>query len=74
MRNIKQDFYNLTNFLNNNMLSEFEYYLQKLLSFTTGRHDINNIYKVENEVEINDKGEVINIPPLICNSILFKLY
>jgi hypothetical protein len=74
MRNIKQDFYNLTNFLNNNMLSEFEYYLQKLLSFTTGRHDINNIYKVENEVEINDKGEVINIPPLICNSILQNKY
>jgi hypothetical protein len=74
MRNIRQDFYNLTNYLNMNMIQEFEYYLQKLLTYTTGRHDINDIYKVEDEVEINDKGEVVNIPPLILNSILQKKF
>jgi len=74
MRNIRQDFYNLTNYLNMNMIQEFEYYLQKLLTYTTGRHDINDIYKVEDEVEINNKGEVVNIPPLILNTILQKKF
>jgi len=74
MRNIRQDFYNLTNYLNMNMIQEFEYYLQKLLTYTTGRHDINDIYKVEDEVEINDKGEVVNIPPLILNTIIQKKF
>ena len=74
MRNIRQDFYNLTTYLNLSMFDEFKYYLSKLLTFTTGRHDLNDIYKVEEEVEINDKGEVVNIPPLILNSIIQKKY
>lgn len=74
MRNIIQDFYNLTNFLNMNMINEFEHYLKKLLTYTTGRHDINDIYKVENEVDINNKGEVFDIPPLILNCIIQRKY
>ena len=54
MRNIRQDFYNLTTYLNLSMFDEFEYYLSKLLTFTTGRHDLNDIYKVYLE-EIKNK-------------------
>ena len=55
MRNIRQDFYNLTTYLNLSMFDEFEYYLSKLLTFTTGRHDLNDIYKLKEQIILSEE-------------------